>query len=163
LAAKQQSVGQQRDAGRQRDTTGDEPHWRRHRARPPASYTGLGTWRRDAAFSTWLFALATNVYRSELRRAPPISVSIEAAGTALNGADLTGDSRGNSRDQIVRDAVRSLPARYRDVLTLFYFHEMDVAKTARSLGLPEGTIKARLSRGRGLLRDKLMVLLAGLG
>ena len=47
----------------------------------------------------------------------------------------------------------------RDVLTLFYFHEMDVAKTAASLGVPEGTVKARLTRGRDILRAKLTLLL----
>src|SRR5512136_1607373 len=34
------------------------------------AFRALATWRRDAAFSTWLFALAVNVYRSELRRIP---------------------------------------------------------------------------------------------
>src|SRR5271154_6068097 len=40
------------------------------------AYRGLGQWRKDAAFSTWLFALATNLYRSELRRIPARSVSV---------------------------------------------------------------------------------------
>ena len=34
------------------------------------AYRGLERWRKDAAFSTWLFALATNLYCSELRRIP---------------------------------------------------------------------------------------------
>jgi len=37
---------------------------------------------------------------------------------------------------------------------------MDVTNAARSLGLPEGTVKARLSRGRDILRGKLPRLLA---
>jgi len=40
-------------------------------------------------------------------------------------------------------------------MILFYFHDMDVASTARSLALPEGTVKARLSRGREMLHSKL--------
>ena len=32
------------------------------------AYRGLNRWRKEAAFSTWLFAVATNLYRSELRR-----------------------------------------------------------------------------------------------
>ena len=59
----------------------------------------------------------------------------------------------------MRQAVFGLPEKYRDVLTLFYFHQMDVAKTAASLGVPEGTVKARLSRGRDILRAKLTLLL----
>jgi RNA polymerase sigma-70 factor (ECF subfamily) len=63
------------------------------------------------------------------------------------------------REQIVRNAVLTLPAKYRDVLTLFYFHGMDIASSAVSLGVPQGTIKARLSRGRDILRSKLPSLL----
>jgi RNA polymerase sigma-70 factor, ECF subfamily len=62
------------------------------------------------------------------------------------------------RNHAVRRAVFALPAKYRDVLILFYFDEMDVPTTAARLGLPEGTIKARLSRGRDILRKKLQQL-----
>jgi RNA polymerase sigma-70 factor (ECF subfamily) len=41
------------------------------------AYRGLGQWRKDAAFSTWLFAVATNLYRSQLRRIPAQTISIE--------------------------------------------------------------------------------------
>jgi len=56
-----------------------------------------------------------------------------------------------------------LPARYRDALVLFYFHEMDVERAAASLGVPVGTVKARLSRGRELLRRKLVARLGSSG
>ena len=59
----------------------------------------------------------------------------------------------------MRRAVFALPAKYREALTLFYFHDMDVATASRSLGLPEGTVKARLFRGREILRSKLPQLL----
>ena len=41
------------------------------------AYRGLAQWRKDAIFSTWLFALATNLYRSELRRIPARTVPLE--------------------------------------------------------------------------------------
>src|SRR5271157_6385705 len=41
------------------------------------AFRGLVQWRKDAAFSTWLFALATNLYRSELRRIPARIVSLD--------------------------------------------------------------------------------------
>jgi RNA polymerase sigma-70 factor (ECF subfamily) len=50
--------------------------------------------------------------------------------------------------------VLALPLRYREPVVLFYFHEMDVAAAAATLGLPEGTLKARLSRARALLRQR---------
>lgn len=101
------------------------------------AYRALGTWRRDAAFSTWLFALATNLYRAD------------------------GGLENEDRDRAVCQAVFALPAKYPEALTLFYFHEMNVQVAARSLGLPEGTVKARLARGREMLRGKLPRLLTG--
>jgi RNA polymerase sigma-70 factor, ECF subfamily len=41
------------------------------------TYRALESWRHDAAFSTWLFTLATNLYRSELRRIPANTVSLD--------------------------------------------------------------------------------------
>ena len=117
------------------------------------AYRGLASWRRDAAFSTWLFALATNVYRDEVRRFVPPSIPYEddiAAGENQESAAEDEDRR-----RLVHTALQSLPPKYRDPLTLFYFHEQNVAATAESLRLPEGTVKARLARGRKLLETKL--------
>jgi RNA polymerase sigma-70 factor (ECF subfamily) len=124
------------------------------------AYRALGGWRKDAAFSTWLFALATNLYRSELRRFPPRTMPLDEM--AEPRAPLTGAGEGDgdgSRERAVRQAVRTLPAKYRETVTLFYFHEKNVAQAARSLGVAEGTVKARLNRGRELLRGKLLRLL----
>jgi len=66
------------------------------------------------------------------------------------------------RDRLVRRAVFALPPKYREALILFYFHDMDIPSTARSLGLPQGTVKARLSRGREMLRSKLSQRLVSL-
>jgi RNA polymerase sigma-70 factor (ECF subfamily) len=126
------------------------------------AYRGLGQWRKDAVFSTWLFALATNLYRSELRRIPARTVSIDDIAEPADPRASDGglEDRDYDRDLAVRHAVGALPAKYREALILFYFHDMDVTTAARSLGLPEGTVKARLFRGREILRSKLPRLLA---
>jgi RNA polymerase sigma-70 factor (ECF subfamily) len=123
------------------------------------AYRGLAQWRKDAAFSTWLFALATNLYRSELRRIPARTVSIDEIAEPADPRASDGGLEDQDRDLAVRRAVLGLPAKYREPLILFYFHEMDVPSTARSLGLPEGTVKAKLFRGREMLRSKLPQLL----
>ena len=121
------------------------------------AYRALGQWRKDAVFSTWLFALATNLYRSELRRIPAriVSVPLDDIAEPADARASDGGLEDHDRDSAVRRAVVALPAKYREALILFYFHDMDVATAARSLGLPEGTLKARLSRGREMLRGKL--------
>ena len=123
------------------------------------AFRALHQWRREAAFSTWLFALATNVYRAELRRRRAPLVSLDDVADPVDSFDLAGDHEDSLRRAAVRRALDALPARYRDTLVLFYFHEMDVERAAASLGVPVGTVKARLSRGRDLLRRKLVATL----
>jgi len=119
------------------------------------AYRGLKGWRKDAAFSTWIFAIATNCYRSELRRIPEGNLPLDNIGSVLDLIAESTEWNDGDRDRAIRRAVSALPVKYKEVMVLFYFHEMDVSAAARSLGLPEGTVKARLSRGRKILREKL--------
>ncbi len=123
------------------------------------AYRSLRTWRGDAAFSTWLFALATNLYRTELRRIPALTVSLVEIAEPVD-LQIVAEVELEARSKIIRRAVAALPAKYRDAVVLFYFHDMDVAEAARNLKLPEGTIKIRLFRAREIMRKKLSRTLA---
>ncbi|HJQ38658.1 MAG TPA: sigma-70 family RNA polymerase sigma factor [Thermoanaerobaculia bacterium] len=114
----------------------------------------LSQWRRDSRFSTWLFALALNVYRSHLRGAAGFGPPDDLGGLKP-AAPLDHEIMAEQERELVRRAVAHLPAKYRDPLILFYFQEEDVGETARILRLPAGTIKARLHRGRALLKERL--------
>ncbi len=125
------------------------------------AYRKLGGWRGEGALSTWLFAVATNVYRSKLRRRRLPTVPLDAlAGAAVAAA---GDEPLEAREErrLVRAAVRRLPGRYREAILLFYFLELDLREAAAVLGLPEGTLKSHLHRGRKLLEKRLARLLGG--
>jgi len=124
------------------------------------AYRALGQWRRDAAFSTWLFALATNLYCSELRRIPVATVALEDVAEPRDSRPVDGGLEDQDRDRAVRRALLALPPKYREALILFYFHDMDIPAAAQSLALPVGTVKARLSRGRDILRRKLAKVLS---
>jgi len=118
------------------------------------AWRGLAQWRREGSFSTWLFALAANVFRSELKRFPTVNLPLgDIAEPSSPAAQLNELATRLSHD-VVRRAVLALPMRYREPIILFYFHEMDVATAARTMGLAEGTVKARLARARGLLRRR---------
>jgi len=116
----------------------------------------LARYRAESAFSSWMFSVALNIYRSALRRHAIPTVPLDAVAELLRGGrspqlvlEVT------EREELVRRAVTALPPRYRDALTVFYFNEMDLAETALILQVPEGTVKAWLHRGRKLLRRKL--------
>jgi RNA polymerase sigma-70 factor (ECF subfamily) len=123
------------------------------------AYRGLASWRRDASFSTWLFALAANLYRSELKRMPTQSITLDDIAELADMRSHSAELEAADRDNMIRRAVLALPPKYRDAVVLYYFHEMDVPAASKSLGLPEGTVKARLFRGREMLRSKLPQLL----
>jgi RNA polymerase sigma-70 factor, ECF subfamily len=126
------------------------------------AYRSLSKWRKEAAFSTWLFAIATNVYRNEFRRFRQVTVSLDDIPELLDSRTFAAKVEERDQSRIVRQAVLSLPLKYREALILYYFHDMDIPATARSLRVPEGTVKARLARGRGILRNKLAKTLSKL-
>jgi len=119
------------------------------------AFRKLSHWRSDAVFSSWLFALAANLYRSELRRIPmktvPLDEILEPKDTRPSQPGLEEEQR----DRAIRQAVAALPSKYRDAVIFFYFQEMDLDAAARSLGLNQGTLKSRLFRAREILRKKL--------
>jgi RNA polymerase sigma-70 factor (ECF subfamily) len=116
----------------------------------------LDRYGAESPFSTWVFAVALNVYRSELRRHPMRLVHAPLDQEPVD-ASASPEARHGDEDErrVVREAVACLPARYREPLILFYFLESNVEETGRVLGLPPGTVKARLHRGRALLRRRL--------
>jgi RNA polymerase sigma-70 factor (ECF subfamily) len=99
-------------------------------------------------------ALAANVYRTELKRFPTETLPLEEAPEPAGAATQLRELEERGRHEVLRRAVLALPPRYREPVVLYYFHEMDVAAAAATMGLPEGTVKARLSRARALLRQR---------
>jgi RNA polymerase sigma-70 factor, ECF subfamily len=118
------------------------------------AYRSLASFRGEAAFSTWLTAVAINTYRSRLRAQGPPLVGLDPARVLGTAPGLLRGLEERQRAEAVRRAVLTLPERYREPIVLYYFQEMDVGETARVLGIPEGTLKARLHRGRELLKRR---------
>jgi RNA polymerase sigma-70 factor (ECF subfamily) len=119
------------------------------------AFRKLALWQDNARFSTWLFSLALNAYRSQMRRhrlpEVPLLEDDQPATTARADEEILRDQT----HEVVRRMVARLPAKYRDTLILVYFEELGIAGAADALGIPEGTVKARLHRGRELLKKKL--------
>jgi RNA polymerase sigma-70 factor (ECF subfamily) len=118
------------------------------------AWRGLAAWRGESSFSTWLFAVAANVFRNELKRFPTMNLPLEEIAEPSRPAGQLTELEKKSRHELVRRAVLALPQRYREPVILFYFHEKDVAAAAQTMRLPEGTVKARLARARALLRRR---------
>lgn len=119
-------------------------------------FRALPSLRAESAFSSWLMSVAMNVFRSHQRRSRPDLVALDEVQLEPRYAALRNTLESTSNeDAVVRLAVQSLPEKYREAVVLFYFHEMNVEKAARTLGVPPGTLKARLHRARSRLERKL--------
>ena len=97
----------------------------------------------------WVSTVRVSMKRVPVAELPMEDAPEPAAAAGQYRAVAAGESA-----EAVRRAVLALPHRYREAVILFYFHEMDVSEAARTMGLPEGTVKARLSRARALLRRR---------
>ncbi len=99
----------------------------------------------------WLRTVAVNVARSRFRR--------RKVGEHLLGRVPSPDPSHRpdlSEDRIVLlAALRTLPDHQRETLALHYLADLPVNEVADTLGVPVGTVKARLSRGRAALAAAL--------
>jgi RNA polymerase sigma-70 factor (ECF subfamily) len=106
-----------------------------------------------AQLRTWLLGIARNICYRRTRTA-------EAAITE-NEVDDPGIEASLIRDELaeaVRRAVLALPEGQREAIALFEFEELSLAETASALGIEPNAVKARLYRGREMLKKSLAPL-----
>lgn len=92
----------------------------------------------------WLRTTAINLHRSRWRKLRNFSRIKERIATPQDVPGL------DERLDVI-EALRSLPAEQREVVALHHLADLPVADIAQELGVPPGTVKSRLSRGREAL------------
>lgn len=134
-------------------------------------FRGIGQFHGQSTLKTWLYRIAVrealNFRRGWFRRHfhEPFSIDDEpadpsgklATAPAADGPYETLEQ--SERQQLVKSALDALPRPYRAVLVLREMEDMPYDEIADMLGVPEGTVKSRLMRGRELLRRKLAGIL----
>ena len=111
----------------------------------------LHTLRDPAAFGGWIATMARNEARMHHRAARPT----EELSDRLAGPAPTPASPGAVEVDDVLRALRALPERYREPLTLRLVEQMGGEEIARTLGLTHGTVRVYLHHGIRLLREQL--------
>lgn len=103
-------------------------------------------------FRAWLFGIAHRAFVDALRRRYKALLlpgedydQVADEGEPDDAVDLERMERGLAR----------LPSVEREILTLFYLHELTIEETAGVLSIAPGTVKSRLHRARRLLRREL--------
>lgn len=105
----------------------------------------------------WLLRIALRILRRHAARAGRGGANIVAPAELVDGGSLRPCDDRDAEAAVV--ALRRLPMRYQDALTLHYLEGLSVLAVAQVVGCATGTIKARLSRGRDLLRQALAEVL----
>jgi len=132
-----------------------------------AAFRRAGSYRGEAAVTTWLHRVVVNacldrIRSARIRRLEALPDDVEDRGTVVATAarDVQPDEVAvdSERRRRVLDALASLPAEQRAALVLVDMEGYPVAEVARMLGCAEGTVKSRCSRGR----TKLAAMLADL-
>lgn len=131
------------------------------------AFSKLADFRGDSAILTWLTRITLNEARERLRRRKPtVAVdTLENRETAQvimlpSAANPEADVARSEIRRILEEAVDDLPDNFRIVFVMRDVDDCSIEETAQALGLNPNTVKTRLHRARGMLRQALDAKLA---
>jgi RNA polymerase sigma-70 factor (ECF subfamily) len=110
-----------------------------------------------APLSSWIYAIASNLAKTEMkktRRFPTVSFE-DLTPHDVRTSAYSEDPADPGLIKNLREALNSLPARYRIPVILKDMEGFSQEEIAQILKKPVGTIKARISRGRSFLKKRL--------
>ena len=130
------------------------------------AFSSLHLYTPTHAFSTWLFSIATNNCVDFIRKKKLQTVYLDDMRTRVADdayeypipSDADNPEQAiieEQRVQMLRDVVKQLKPRYRQLVELRYFEELSYEEIAERLHLPLGTVKVQLFRARDLLHNIL--------
>jgi RNA polymerase sigma-70 factor (ECF subfamily) len=127
---------------------------------------GIRRYDGRAAFTTWSYRVATNACLDELRRrrrrplaGVPETVGVGASPEGAEGA-VAGPSSATAGVAVaarldIDAALALVPQEFRAAVVLRDLCDLDYAEIGRVLGIPPGTVRSRIARGRSQLADLL--------
>lgn len=122
------------------------------------AWNGLPRFRADSAFSTWLYRITTNLCYNRL---PRLKQELRALEDERAWAQSDGQQRpefqlaGRELGERLESAIAALPEQYRLLITLRHLDDLSYAEIADLCGLPLGTVKTGIHRGRRQLQAAL--------
>ncbi len=118
-------------------------------------FVARDTWERRTSFCAWLYRIAINASIDRYRRSDKglttsledmLEGQVEASAVYRRPEDPLEQVSASERRKILEDAIRRLPARQREVISLRYFGEMQLEEIAEVLRCPLGTVKSNLHK-----------------
>jgi RNA polymerase sigma-70 factor (ECF subfamily) len=127
------------------------------------AYERFGQFSPGTNFRAWLFTILTHLYLNDCERARrrPVTISLSTDGAMWDMAapEALHDPEAllltHVMDEDLEAALERLPEEFRIAILLVDVEEMTYQEAAYALGVPIGTVRSRVSRGRALLRRLL--------
>jgi RNA polymerase sigma-70 factor (ECF subfamily) len=132
------------------------------------AYRHWDTYERGTSARSWLFTIARNAFlrgrERQTRRPETLETDLDYAVEALGAAELYHELAeadperqffDSFIDEEIKAAVEALPEEFREAVVLSDVEGLNYAEIAEVLGVPLGTVKSRLYRGRRQLERKL--------
>jgi RNA polymerase sigma-70 factor, ECF subfamily len=129
-------------------------------------YRNKHRYHQVAKFSTWIYTIASNLAKTELRRRKVRNFfSISSKGNEekdydiVDGsADVEKDVEGSIRTEMILKEIDKLPFHFREAVLLRDVQDLSYEEISQILDVPLGTVKSRVNRGRSRLQQKLNFL-----
>lgn len=118
----------------------------------------IDQFRGDGSFRAYLFAIARHELYAHWRRRQRRDAELDVTEVSVAALSTAGPGRVVARHhehQLLLQALRTLPLDLQVALELVYWEELSGPELAVALGIPEGTVRSRLRRGRELLAHAL--------
>jgi RNA polymerase sigma-70 factor (ECF subfamily) len=129
------------------------------------AYEGLKNFKFNSSFYTWLYRIAVNTCRDEMRkRKTRRFLSFESLSESVQQhihiKNSTAPHDGELQD-VISDCLNKLPEKYRIPMVLKDVQGFSYEEISEVLECEMGTVKSRLSRARSMMRDYLRPYLEG--
>jgi RNA polymerase sigma-70 factor (ECF subfamily) len=118
-------------------------------------WKGLSGFRAESSLSTWIYAITRNTCLTALRRRDLRLVSLDEPAPRRQAERKVAAEWATAEFPEAAELLNRLPAKYRQVVALFYMQEKSYDEVARMLDLPLGTVKTYLFRARKSLAEEL--------
>lgn len=119
------------------------------------AYRSLPAFRETASFATWMHRVTVNTALDIVRRRPAQRTQVLDEAVVLSGDDPADQAQRKDLQRRIHHAIATLPVEHRVVVILRDLEGLAYDEIARTLRIPIGTVRSRLSRGRDTLRMML--------